>query len=441
MTTTDAHGLRCATCATALGPADRFCTTCGTPAPTPQGATPTQGWPPQGALRTEGWPPSAGAQRAVPTQGWPPASAPAADQGWPTPAARPTMVPPPKGPPPRTGPPPMGPPMGPPPFMAPPLMAPPPPRRSGGARGAVIAAIVVLAVLAVVGTVLVVRGPWWEEATPTPEVAAPSSAPTSPSRTLPAEPSAALQTQRGSDAGVAESMVGSWAPQLSAKKEGLVVDGQTYDAAAILADHLRLRGEYPDAVLVWSGDYTSFRSTDFWITIVNRPFATPEAANAWCDSAGIGPDDCYAKRLSHSGEAATHTALRPAGSGTGLRDTPVPGGATPVLGDPSWAPGVVGFGSARPVEINANGDPTSYAVGITWDSWGGAQATGRGTAGWYPPNGYASDTRMYPAVIVAYDLGECHGRLGYRSVGWYFPTQGETSLPPENGYRNICDGS
>ena len=47
------------------------------------------------------------------------------------------------------------------------------------------------------------------------------------------------------------------APQLSAKKEGLVVDGQTYDAATILTDHQRLRGQQPDAILVWSGDFTS----------------------------------------------------------------------------------------------------------------------------------------------------------------------------------------
>ena len=43
-------------------------------------------------------------------------------------------------------------------------------------------------------------------------------------------------------------------------------------------------------------------------------------------------------------------------------------------------------------------------------------------------------------AVVATNLGDCHGRLAYRSVGWYFPTEGETSLPPGNGYEDICDG-
>ncbi|WP_433029619.1 HNH endonuclease signature motif containing protein [Actinomycetospora sp. CA-053990] len=152
---------------------------------------------------------------------------------------------------------------------------------------------------------------------------------------LPADPAQALETQRGADAGAAESLVGSWAPQLSAKKPGLVVDGQTYDAATILTDHQRLRGQQPDAILVWSGDFTSFRSRDFWITLANRPFSTSDAVNAWCQSAGFGPDDCYAKRLSHTGGYAENTAMR-TGAGTtggGTTGGSPAAGATPVLGD------------------------------------------------------------------------------------------------------------
>jgi serine/threonine-protein kinase len=319
------------------------------------------------------------------------------------------------------------------------MASPPNPPPSNRARAAVIAGIVVLALLVGVGTALVVRG--WSAGEPASGVAVPPASSDSAAPALPAEPGAALQTLRGADAGTAEALVGSWAPQLSAKKPGLVVDGQTYDAAAILADHQRLQAEQPGTILVWSGDYTSFRSRDFWITLANRPFATSEEANAWCASAGYGSDDCYAKRLSHTGDHTTHTALRSgAGSGSGVRGGTVPGGAEPVLGGDRWAPDVIGFGDVRPREINANGDPTSYAVDITWESWGGSQAIGRGTAGWYPPDGYASDTELYPAVIVAYDLGDCGGRLGYRSVGWYFPTQGDTSLSPGDGYRDICEG-
>jgi hypothetical protein len=80
----------------------------------------------------------------------------------------------------------------------------------------------------------------------------------------------------------------------------MVVDGTTYDAAAVLADHQRLRAAHPDALLLWSGSFTSFRGSDYWVTVVDRSFPTPAAANAWCDSVGFGADDCYAKSLSHT---------------------------------------------------------------------------------------------------------------------------------------------
>ncbi|MEJ2887897.1 hypothetical protein [Actinomycetospora aeridis] len=329
-----------------------------------------------------------------------------------------------------------------PPYQEPPA---PEPRRSSRL---LIALACVLALVAVaLGAFLVVGTPWSSGAAP--EVAAtPGGAPpagTAPAAgtvpalpALPADPDQALQTLRQSDAGAADALVGTWAPQLSAKKTGMTVDGRTYDSAAVLSDHQQLRGTHPDAVLVWSGDWTSFRGRDFWITLVNRSFPTGEAANAWCAQAGIGPDDCYAKRLSRTGGYAENTAMRTgAGSGSGGGTTSAAG--TPTLGGPAPA-GMRGFGEVRPSEVNANGDPTSYAENITWESWGGPQAIGRGTAGWYGPDQYASDTVLIPAVVVAYDLGECNGRPAYRSVGWYFPSRGETSLPPENGYRDICDG-
>ncbi|MDD7917647.1 hypothetical protein [Actinomycetospora callitridis] len=302
----------------------------------------------------------------------------------------------------------------------------------------------VLALVAVVlGAFLVVGMPWAAGAgTSTAGGAPPASTAVPASPALPADPAQALETQRGADAGAAEALVGSWAPQLSAKKQGLVVDGQTYDAATILTDHQRLRGQQPDAILVWSGDFTSFRSSDFWITLANRPFSSADAANAWCQSAGFGPDDCYAKRLSHTGDYASHTALRTGtGSGTGTRlsESAMPGGVTPTLGA-VWAPNQSGFGGVRPNEVYAGGSGTGMITGVTWETWGGSRATGRGTASWVPPGGASSDGVQRSAIIVASDLGQCHGRPAYRSVGWYFPTEGETGLRPGDGYEDICDG-
>ncbi|MHC1560608.1 hypothetical protein ACR9E3_16750 [Actinomycetospora sp. C-140] len=309
----------------------------------------------------------------------------------------------------------------------------------------VVVLSLLVTVVSIAATVVVLFDPFAASAG-APVTAAPTSAPAAAptSVSAPADPRAALQDQRQSDASAAEALVGSWIPQLSAKREGMVVDGTSYDAAAVLADHQRLRAAHPDALLVWSGAFTSFRGDDFWVTVVNQPFPTANAANAWCANNGIIPDDCYAKRLSHTGGYAGNTAMR-TGAGTTAGTTPggigtgPATGAQPTLGDASWVPGGRGFGDVRPGQINANGDGTSHADDVTWESWGGPEARGRGTAYWVPPDGIQADAVARPAIIVASDLGDCHGHPGYRSVSWYFPTEGETGVRPGDGYDAICD--
>jgi serine/threonine-protein kinase len=130
-------------------------------------------------------------------------------------------------------------------------------------------------------------------------VAAPtaSSAPTAPSTAVPADE---LQRRLDGDTATVESLVGKWIPQLSSKREGDVVGGTRYDAAAVLADFRSWQERVPSSVLTRSERFTSFRGQDYWVTLAAEPFDTAEAANAWCDSKGLPPGDCFAKRLSHS---------------------------------------------------------------------------------------------------------------------------------------------
>jgi hypothetical protein len=97
-----------------------------------------------------------------------------------------------------------------------------------------------------------------------------------------------------------EALVGQWIPQLSAKRPGLVVNGITFDYLEILRDHTALQARHPGALLLYSGEYSSFKHGDFWITVMPLSHPTGEAANAWCDIQSIGPDDCYAKLISHT---------------------------------------------------------------------------------------------------------------------------------------------
>lgn len=98
-----------------------------------------------------------------------------------------------------------------------------------------------------------------------------------------------------------DNLVGYWVPQLSSKRIGLEADGIVYDHDAILASHSALKGRYPEALLLWSGDYATFKADDFYVTITPVPFEAGDDANAWCETEDIPPDDCFAKRIDHTG--------------------------------------------------------------------------------------------------------------------------------------------
>jgi hypothetical protein len=112
------------------------------------------------------------------------------------------------------------------------------------------------------------------------------------------------------DRAEAEALVGSWVPQISSKEVGTVDDGRSYDEVAILAEINAAKARHPQAVVVRSDDYTSFRRPGFWVTLVATPTSSPDGVAAWCDENGLGPDDCFAKRLSHSDGPAGNTVPR-----------------------------------------------------------------------------------------------------------------------------------
>ncbi|HET6732672.1 hypothetical protein [Mycobacterium sp.] len=95
-------------------------------------------------------------------------------------------------------------------------------------------------------------------------------------------------------AGLAER----WVPQLSSKRPGLVAEGQTWTNAMTLAEHEQLRQTYPGVRLLWSGDWSTFSESNFWVTIVGTGFPTADGALAWCTSSGFDRDHCYAKLIS-----------------------------------------------------------------------------------------------------------------------------------------------
>lgn len=133
----------------------------------------------------------------------------------------------------------------------------------------------------------------------------------SASPTLSDDPAKALDQLIESDRpSVKSDLIGKWVPQLSSKKLGLEAEGKTWKEEDILAEHQDLREEFPRVQLVWSGDFSSFKEDDFWVTIVGIGYDEPEQALSWCSSHGLGADYCYAKQLNTSGGTEGTTRLQ-----------------------------------------------------------------------------------------------------------------------------------
>ena len=106
-------------------------------------------------------------------------------------------------------------------------------------------------------------------------------------------PTSTADQQVASDTYTAESVVGWWIPQLSSNT----------DSASAMAKFWSLQGmagHYTDVFMVSSNDYTSFRHSGYYVTLIPRTFSTAAGANAWCNSEGFAIGNCFAKRLSHA---------------------------------------------------------------------------------------------------------------------------------------------
>lgn len=112
--------------------------------------------------------------------------------------------------------------------------------------------------------------------------------------------------------------------------------------------------------------------------------------------------------------------------------------AVPTLGQ-VWGESQQGYGQVRPTSIFNGGDPTGSVSNVAWQSWGGAQATGTGTAEYVAPGQIVATGTQETATVVAFDLGACQGKFMYQAIEWYFPEEGQTYDP--SNYIDICTGT
>lgn len=102
-----------------------------------------------------------------------------------------------------------------------------------------------------------------------------------------------------------------WVVQLSAKQDGLRTEGRTWTEEDILEEFEQNRAEHPEAMLLWSGDWSTFRFNDYWITVLDRGYDDPQEALAHCRELGIDRDHCFAKKLSTTEGPDEATKLNP----------------------------------------------------------------------------------------------------------------------------------
>ncbi len=106
---------------------------------------------------------------------------------------------------------------------------------------------------------------------------------------------------------VASDAMNRWVPQLSSKRPGTIEGGVAWDNAMALREHERLRSLY-NAKLLWSGDWSTFSESNYWVTIAGYTFGDAQGALSWCSSRGFDRDHCIAKLISTTHPVAGSTA-------------------------------------------------------------------------------------------------------------------------------------
>ena len=98
----------------------------------------------------------------------------------------------------------------------------------------------------------------------------------------------------------------------------------------------------------------------------------------------------------------------------------------------------VGFGTVRPRVVSGGGDPASEIDTITWRSWGGPTARGRGIGCYVPAGKPIALCVRRPVEVIATRLGSCSGRRAYEDLGWWFPTEGQRFDATADFYIRGC---
>ncbi len=165
-------------------------------------------------------------------------------------------------------------------------------------------------------------------ASPTPEPESLAALPQQALNLTASEARAQLKTHRQSDRSTLDSLLYSWAPQVSSKCEGLDnvdlrpgwfpdgrADTSNLTAQQILGFHLSL-ADRDGALLITDRDvgdrmvYSGCSGKTMWMALIPRSFRSAAAANRWCDRNGYPVGECAARYIVDEGESGAKVKWR-----------------------------------------------------------------------------------------------------------------------------------
>ena len=112
--------------------------------------------------------------------------------------------------------------------------------------------------------------------------------------------------------------------------------------------------------------------------------------------------------------------------------TGAPSSGAIVLG--ATVSGGAGYGTARPTALDNGGSRTGMVDQISWSSWGGDRAEGRGRGFNAQGDVMGGAPETYSVIVVAFDPGTCGGQRAYRKL--FVGSVGQ-AFDPANA-RDVC---
>ena len=106
---------------------------------------------------------------------------------------------------------------------------------------------------------------------------------------------AAIDRQIAHDKSAVSDLGDAYTTQLSSKQLNMQAEGKTWSYQDIYQQYVDLRRQWPNALMLWSGDWPTYTDTgtgSYYVIISGEALGSVQSGWNWCSSNGFGPDDC-----------------------------------------------------------------------------------------------------------------------------------------------------